>query len=671
MNRLVLLDFQKQYHFCQLQLVLYLKTEDSTLFKIGENIREELVSSLAIVVDDDNSYYFSKRSHANISLSRALDYYGIKSGFFYAIKKDNKTIGLIYFFNMKKDLILDAYLRESFFILCLRIGHYFQSLSLIRDIDLVKSESDYMLQLGNHYVYNIDDDFKITSHSINMKNIFPNVKDGEYCFKALFGLDNTCRDCPMRVFKKKRFELNGKSYTSSLTLNDRKSHNRYVLIEKTSKEEKYEPDLFNRDLLIYSYASLLHSLKDAYYSSTRGYLLLLCIDNINSFIETQGSEGALFVMRSFITKLKDKLETSEIYSFNPSTLAIMFPLDGHADIINKCEIIYDISKEHFYDDGSDDQLKITYLPLAYPRGYATAIDFLRHVTDFYTNGKHRRNKDFIYFFDHSISRSASKREFMVSVIQDEFSGKMSQSVNLQPMVNVEENRIYGAEILLRINDVHRNVFFSAQEISRIALQENMTHLITESIVNYVGELFKEYGNSVFKINGFKRVAINIDETYLRNPNLIKAIYKIHNANNFPANFLSFEIPEEMILENVDKITNFAKELASIHIVFSCDRYSGRYVSVEKLKELGFKEIKIMKNVIDNIDKDPVKLKDCKDLVLEAKSLGLGVSVVGVENEAQYRLLKEMDPKMIMQGFYFYKPLTRADLIASIISYNRK
>ena len=291
------------------------------------------------------------------------------------------------------------------------------------------------------------------------------------------------------------------------------------------------------------------------------------------------------------------------------------------------------------------------------------------IKDFYYSDKCERNKDFIYFYDHSISRSASKREFMLSVIESEFSGKMSQSVNLQPMVIADNKKIYGAEILLRINDVHRNVFFSAQDIARIALQENKTHLITESIVNYVGTLYKENGSTVFKINDFRRVAINIDQTYFKNPDLIKSIIDIYNNYHLPANFLSFEIPEEMIPDNIDKIRAFAKELASIHIVFSCDRYSGHYVGIEKLKELGFKEIKVMKGVIDNIDKDPQKLNAFKMIADTAKEQGIGISVVGVENEAQYRLLRDIDKNMLLQGYYFYKPLTRSDFLSAIISYN--
>ena len=648
----------------------YISSDDNTLFKVGNVVSTDLVEILSSNADDDGSYYFSKRSHANLAIGRLFDYYGINSGFYYSIKKNEKIIALVYFFNKEKDFIIDAYLRESFYIICMRLSQYFQSLDLMKEIDLVKSESEYIMSLGNYYTYNIDDKFRLTSYSNNLKTVFPNIKNGEPCYKQLFGLDHICHDCPMVTFKKKRIDVNRKTYEMSLTLNDRKSHNRYVLLEKILGEEEYEPDLFNKDLLIYSFASLVNTLRDSYYSTSRGYLLLLTFDNYEELLANQGSEGTLFVMRCFIKKLKDKLKTQNIFYYNPSTIAVLFPLIGHADVISKCEIIYDISKEHYFDDGTDDKLRLTYLPLAYPRGYASADDFLRHVNDFYLNDKLERNKDFIYFFDHSISRSASKRDFMISVIEDEFSGKMSQSVNLQPMISAANRKIYGAEILLRINDVHRNVFFSAEEISRIALQENKTYLITESIINYVGALYKEYGSNVFKINDFKRVAINIDQTYLRDPNLIKAIIDINNNNKLPNNFLSFEIPEEMIPDNMDKIRDFAKQLSSIHIIFSCDRYSGRYVPVEKLKELGFKEIKMVKSVIDNIDKDPVKLNEVKSIVESAKQVGLNTSVVGVENEAQYRLLKELDGTMMMQGYYFYKPLTRSDFIAAIISYEK-
>ena len=117
-------DTIREYHS-------YIKTEDSTLFPLNSHVSSDFVEVLSANTDDDNSYYFSRRNHANLSIGRMFDYYGISSGFYYAIKKEGKPIGLIYFFNKKKGFVIDAYLRETFFIVSLRLGHYFEQMDLI------------------------------------------------------------------------------------------------------------------------------------------------------------------------------------------------------------------------------------------------------------------------------------------------------------------------------------------------------------------------------------------------------------------------------------------------------------------------------------------------------------------------------------------------------------
>jgi EAL domain-containing protein (putative c-di-GMP-specific phosphodiesterase class I) len=85
------------------------------------------------------------------------------------------------------------------------------------------------------------------------------------------------------------------------------------------------------------------------------------------------------------------------------------------------------------------------------------------------------------------------------------------------------------------------------EISRIAEQENKTQLITESIINFIGNMYREYGNNIFKINKFNRIAINIDQTYLGDDKLIKELVKLSTENALPKGFISMEIPEDVIM----------------------------------------------------------------------------------------------------------------------------
>ena len=653
----------------------YFMTERSTLFKGATMIENPFIEALANVCDDDNSYYFSKRSHANTVLGRALDYYGLEGGYFYIIKdNDNQVKAAIYFFNNKgKEFNINSYLRETLFMVSLRIKHFFEQKEILDYVDLRNSENEYILSLNNQMVFKTDDNFHITYMSNDFKKYHKGAKEGDLCYQSLYGLDKPCHDCPNRTFRKKIVEIHGHKYEASLSLNERKQHNRALYLTRLTADEQKDAtlgDLFSKDYLAYSYTSLYNELKDEYTSNGRGYVLLLSVDNCEDFLQSQGSEGYLFAMRSLIRNIKRKLNTKDVYIYNPSTIAIVFPYIGHADVIEKCETIYEISKEHHFDDNSKDQFMISYLPLGYPRGYAYADDFVKHISDFYRSDKYERNKDFITFCDHSITRSASKRDFIVSVIESEFSGHNSTSVNLQPLVNAKTGHIFGAEILLRINDVHRNVMFNAEEISHIAEQENMTHLITDSLINFVGDLYKEYGKSVFKINNFNRIAINIDKTYLNDPNLVSGIIELNEANNIPKNFISFEIPEDIIPDNIDKIKAFINELSNHHIHISVDRYTGEYVGVEKLKELGFNEIKIARNLIFKMDKDPNILNDIKDIIAEAHKVGINAAAVGVENETQYHALKNIDPEMVVQGYYFYKPLGRSELISAIVSYNR-
>ena len=637
----------------------------------SDDVEKEFVDVIIENVDPDGSYYFANPNMANNSLGRFIDILNFDSGFFYLIRNEKKTIGLISFFNYHHDFVIDSYLRESLYILSLRLEHYFKEMNRIEEIDMYKAEADYVLSLSKYSLYRIDNEHNIVIASSDMKEKFKKIKVGEKCYKAMFGLENPCRDCPLKTMKKKQFKIGEIPYQASLTLNDRKIKNQNILIERLDYDE-INNDVFDPNLLINSFASMVLNIRNSYFISGRGYVILMKFDNIGDLIDNRGSEGSLFIVRSFITELRKKLQTNEFYYYSPDTVALVMHGVGHVDVLNTCEKIYEVSKLHFAkEEDEHDSLNITYLPISWPRGYASSEDFLRHCDDFLYKGKYETNKDFIYFADEAIYRSASKRAFMLAVIEEEFSSGSFSSVSLQPIVRAKDKRIFGAEILLRINNVYSNAVFNAEEISRIAEQEGKTSLITESIINFIGNMYKEYGNNVFKINALSRICINIDSTYLRDTSLTQGITKLNDMYSFPKGFLSFEIPEEIIPQYTNEIQRLLRELASANIMLSVDRYTGKYVGIEKIKELGFKEIKLTRDIVGRIDTDAVRYNEMKDIVTQAKENNISVAVVGVENSAQFTLLRELDENMMMQGYHFYKPLSRADFISALISHNRQ
>ena len=647
----------------------YASSRRSTLFK--QDVSKDLIEALADAVDDDNSYYFSTKRHASGSIKRVLDMYGINSGTYFVVRSiDSKEItALVYMFNREKELKLNTYLREMFYVISIRIENYFDKREIADFAQTKMLENDSILALSHLFSYHIDDEYRLTEVSKSMKNKFPNIKLGETCHKFFFGNEKPCKDCPLKTNQKKYFEDRGTKFESSLVLSNRIDKDHIILTKQLNNLDEIG-DLFHPDLLVYSYRILVDLIKNAYAASARGYLVLLSIDNYEQIVATKGSEGYSYYMREYIRTIKNRLNTNEIYVFNPTTLAIHLPYEGHANTINKIESIYRLSKGNFYATEAFKELKVTYLPIGYPRGYANPENFLMHVSEFYENPAFERNKDFIYFADYSISRSANKREFLVSVLENEFSGHNSTSMHLQPIVTVKDGHIFGAEILLRIEDTHRNTTINALEISRIAQEEGKTQLVTESIINFIGDMYREYGKSVFKINKFNRIAINIDQTYFGDDKLIEELAKFCSENHLPKGFISMEIPEDVIPNNKDKIRHLAGELGKYEIMFSCDRYMGQYVDIEELANLGFKEVKVALKIITAIDKDPVKLEAVRTMVNLSKEFGVNVAAVGVENAEQAKLLKSLDENIVAQGYYYYKDLSRSDFINALISYEK-
>lgn len=634
----------------------------------------ELIAKLLEIIDEDNSFYFSSRSSCSLIIARKVDELGISSGYLYALYNGGECIGCFYYGRHEGEMILDTYLKEALLRLGEALTDYFFLLEKEDRARAFQAQSEHIMGLSNYMLYRIDDaTMNLTYFSPNMRPLFPNLKLGTPCYKALYGIDRMCPSCPMRLLAKMKSEKSAKMQgkvkdvmlETSLTVNDRQSHERTLLVERVNDEKNHDP--YDRDWLVYSYHSLIQQLENVYMLHSRGYLLMLCLDNVETFLGLEGSEGTSFSIRSFIRRIKQEINSQDVFAYDPACVAILLPRLGHVEMIDICEKIYDLSKEQFLQNGDKGgQFSVTYLPLGYPRGYSSAMEFLSHVEESYHNRAFARNKDFIYLQDHGISRSASRNIHMLEVIDEVFGTKTASCVYLQPMLTAGDKKIMGAEMLLRVEDTIRHNFFRADELSDIAVKNGRTSLITESLLNFVGELYKEHGRSIFALNNFRRISINVDAAFLTDTNLSKKVHDLYEEQHLDKDFLAFEVPENLIGGDFKTEGN---AFANSGAVLVCDRYTGKYVSMDKLKKYGFREIKLPRELINGIEVDAQKLAAVASIVSNAKELGLKVSVVGVENSDQFIALRDLDPTMLVQGYHFYKPLSRSELITAIVSHN--
>ncbi|MBO4682615.1 MAG: EAL domain-containing protein, partial [Bacilli bacterium] len=562
------------------------------IFKEEETISREFIEACDKAVDADCSYYFSARSHCNVDLAVYLDKVHISSGFLFTSRDKGYPYAMIYFFNQNRPMIMNSYLREGLFLACHRIGDF---LLMVRREDHFNStyrEINAMLSTNDSSLFRIDSDtYDIVSYSTNFETIFKNAKVGEKCYKVLHGSDKPCADCPLVTSKKKYGEIDGTKYVASLSINEKNSKLKRFLLT-IIKDEETTYDRFDRDLLISSFPSLTIALRSLYSIHARGYLLVLRVDNHQELLDAVGSEKYLFLMRQFILAIKSLNKDREtIYSFDNQSLAILLPESGQIDVVNLVEQIYEASKKDYKVDDNDYHFNVTYLPYSFPQSFPIAEDFLKYVVRHFNQRNFEVNKDILYFPDGDYSRSASRDQFMLAVIDEQF-GNKTFSVALQPMVRTVDKSIYGAELFLRLSDNYRNMVFSADELIKTAAKNGKISLISNALIKYIGELYGQFGLTVFKVYGFNRLTINTDYSYFADPTFHEEIHNLLVDYHLPRDFLGFEITEREIYRHIEDFRKLSKQILGEHIVLACDQYTGKHVSIESLKSMGFSEIKI-------------------------------------------------------------------------------
>ena len=632
-------------------------------------IEREFVQAMNAAKDEDDSYYFSSRKNANSALGRHLDRVGLESGLFYILNDGDIVLGAVYFFDREKQFRIDSYIQEALVLLCDKIAAIL--LGERRDEQVRNSiqEIESLLKLSEYATYRISNgDYRLLRTSNTMKDFFSNVTLGEKCYKVLYGLDKPCHDCPLLSGNKKVSKINNFNYETSLVLENRNSPYHVMTLKNIHEGESEQR--YNPDLLVNSFSSLVEAMNNCYEINGKGYLLLLRIDNLSELVTNNGPEGYLSIIREFINSLKKRHNNLEnIYFFNNQTLALLFTEYGQVDIVNECEKIFKAGQSVLGNQDHTALVRLTYLPIGYPRSYPNALSVIKQADQFANRGKYETNKDFIYFDDSNYSRSANREEFLLAVIESAFA-KKTFNVMFQPMCDAKSKRIMGAELLLRITDGFTNIAIRPDELANVAADHNKIGVISNALLEIISSMYQQYGSVIFNNLGFERLSLNTDYSFFTDENFFIDIKAYINNAKLPKNFLSFEIPESDVSNHIKEFPNIARQLNALHIVLVCDQYTGRFVSLKALKDIGFDEVKISRNIVNHIDSDRQRYNDIKTLLYNIRTIGLKASVVGVENIDQYILLKEIDPTALMQGYYLHRPLEKQALIEAVRSSNK-
>jgi len=222
----------------------------------------------------------------------------------------------------------------------------------------------------------------------------------------------------------------------------------------------------------------------------------------------------------------------------------------------------------------------------------------------------------------------------------------------QPEISIETGEIVGFEALARVVGEDGRIGMPAEFVSALEDPDvgrtfglKMIERVTSDLQNWLAA-----GLDV------RRVAINVSNLELRADDYSDRIIGALQKRGIAYNRFEIEVTETAAFDdNIAAIGRNLCNLAAGGISIALDDFGTGFASLTHLKSLPISRVKIDRSFIRNIVADQESRSIVDAIVRLSHSLGKSVVVEGVEDEAQFAAVRELNSD-VAQGYLFSRPV---------------
>jgi predicted signal transduction protein with EAL and GGDEF domain len=227
----------------------------------------------------------------------------------------------------------------------------------------------------------------------------------------------------------------------------------------------------------------------------------------------------------------------------------------------------------------------------------------------------------------------------------------------QPIYNVAEKRLVGAEALLRWkHPVHGQV--APTVFIDVAEQSGMIETIGPAVVRAACKDAAQW-RARFPDSEELFVSINVSARQLRSGDFREQVLQALNESGLPPRRMHVELTETAVLSDEALARSILTELRNHGIKVWLDDFGTGFSGLSHLRRVPVDGVKIDRSFIADVLRDPDDLALTAAIIAMAHSLGMTVIAEGVEKEGQAELLRSRDCDLA-QGYWFGHPMTMQD-----------
>ena len=249
------------------------------------------------------------------------------------------------------------------------------------------------------------------------------------------------------------------------------------------------------------------------------------------------------------------------------------------------------------------------------------------------------------FFEHSMDKALQRRRMVEHELRLAL-GREEFEVVYQPQYDLATERQCGSEALVRW---HHPVHGKIAPGHFISVAED-TGLIVP-----LGEwVLRRACTDAAKWPDPLIVAVNLSPAQFRDGDIAETVAEVLKETKLPPERLELEITENLLINDTEEVLGKLNRLRQLGVAIAMDDFGTGYSSLNYLARFPFSKIKIDRQFIRNMTRDPATRAIVKTIIALGKSLDVTITAEGVETEEQAAILREFGCPQV-QGFLYGYP----------------